>query len=121
MSLPPAPGVFAVAVSSFAITMKEDSGGAKLLAATANNPGAGGNGRRLDVDYGSNEPDHQFNLTVTQVASSNGNTQVVAIEKFRNLVIDSNQPNDAVAVVNAGSQLVTLKALTGSTGHRPAQ
>ena len=109
------------AAKAAAITMKEDSGGAKLLTATANNPGAGGNDIRLDVDYGTNEPDHQFNLTVTQVASSNGNTQVVAIEKFRNLVIDSNQPNDAVAVVNAGSQLVTLKALTGSTGHRPAQ
>src|SRR5438477_8079486 len=45
------------AAKAAAITMKEDSGGAKLLTATANNPGAGGNDIRLDVDYGNNEPD----------------------------------------------------------------
>lgn len=95
--------------------------GTSVLIATAKSSGAVGNNIRLDVDYGATDPSAQFNLTITQVATTNGTTTIVATEVFRNLVVDPSKSNDAVAVVNAGSQLITLSEPTGSTGKRPAQ
>jgi hypothetical protein len=48
-------------------------------------------------------------------------TTVVAKEAYLNLVIDPSQANDAVATVNAASQLIALTAAAGSTGQLPAQ
>jgi uncharacterized protein len=104
-----------------AITLLDKTGGSALLTASAANPGAWGNDVRLDVDYNAADPTKQFNLTVTRTALVNGAPAVVATESFRNLVIDPSQPNDAAAVVNAGSQLVKLATSAGSTGKRPAQ
>ena len=99
----------------------DSSGGSALLIVSANSPGAWGNNLRLDVDYGTTDPTKFFNLTVTEVAVVSGNTQVVATETFRNLVIDKTQPSDVAAVVNAGSQLITVTEASGSAGKRPAQ
>jgi phage tail sheath protein FI len=104
-----------------AIDLQDQVGGSTVLTATARSPGGGGNHLRLDVDYGTTDPASQFNLTVTQVATGNNVTSVVATEKFLNLVIDPSKSNDAAAVVTAGSQLVTLTEASGSTGKRPAQ
>ena len=60
-----------------------------------------------------------FNMTVTKVDTVQGKQQVVATETFRNLVVDPDQPNDAMAVVNAGSTLITLEEKSGSKGTRP--
>jgi len=102
-----------------AIGMAADgTGGSALLVATANSPGAWGNNLRIDVDYATLDPTKQFNLTVTEVSVTNGVTQIIATETFRNLVIDATNPQDAAAIVNAGSQLITL----GESGSgRPAQ
>jgi uncharacterized protein len=97
------------------------SSGTKILTATAASPGAWGNNVRIEVDYGTTNPDQLFNLAITEVQSTNGKTQVVATETFRNLVLDPTQSNDAVAVVNADSSLVALKAESGSANKRPAQ
>jgi phage tail sheath protein FI len=84
-------------------------------------PGAWGNLLRVDVDHGTTKPDTYFNLTVTQYQRTpSGQLQQVASETFRNLVLDRSQPNDAVSIVNHGSQLVTV-ALTGAANRRPAQ
>jgi phage tail sheath protein FI len=102
-----------------AISLKDSVGGTVVLTATAKSEGAWGNGVRLDVDFATTDPANQFNLTVTNTHTTNGNVQVLATEVFRNLVIDSSKPNDAVAVVNAGSQLVTLTA-PASPAKRPS-
>jgi phage tail sheath protein FI len=114
------------AATAAAIAASDSVGGSKLLTATAASPGLWGNNIRVDVDFGTNDPtlfapNLPFNLTATEIAVVNGQTQIVATETFRNLVIDPTKPNDAAAVVNAGSQLITLKELSGSTGKRPAQ
>jgi phage tail sheath protein FI len=99
----------------------DSSGGSALLTVSASSPGAWGSNLRLDVDYGTTDPSKLFNLTVTEVAIVGGNAQMVATETFRNLVVDPTQPNDAAAVVTAGSQLIAVKEGTGTTGKLPAQ
>jgi phage tail sheath protein FI len=103
------------------VVLHESGTGTSLLTATAASPGAWGNNVRLDVDYDTSDPATTFNLRVTKVATVNGVTSPVATETFRNLVIDPSKPNDAAAVVNAGSRLITLAATAGSTAKRPAQ
>jgi phage tail sheath protein FI len=90
-----------------AITVRDVASG-NVLVVSAASDGAWGNDVRLDVDYGSTDPDRFFNLTVTEIASVGGKPQVVSSEAFRNLVVDATRPNDAVAVVNAGSKLIRL-------------
>jgi Bacteriophage tail sheath protein len=102
-----------------AIAMEDAPSGSPVLTATAKSPGAWGNQIRIDIDFGTTDPSKQFNMTVTQVTVTNGKTQIVATESFRNLVIDTTQPNDAAKVVSNGSQLITLSG--GVTGKRPAQ
>ncbi|MDR3415526.1 MAG: phage tail sheath subtilisin-like domain-containing protein [Nevskia sp.] len=114
-------GTPANAAIAAAIALEDKSGGSVLLTATASSPGAWGNNVRIDVDYNTTDPTSLFNLTVTEVASVNGNTTVVATETYRNLVVDPTKPNDAAAVVNAASQLITLSEASGSSGKRPAQ
>lgn len=91
------------------------------LNATAASAGGWGDAVRIDVDYDlhvtTGDPTKTFNLTVTRYAAANS-TQVVATEKYVNLVIDNTKPNDAVATVNANSQLVTLAA-PASPAARP--
>ena len=114
-------GTAANAATAAAIGLEDQVGGSSQLVATAASPGAWGGNLRVDVDYGTTDPGTLFNLTVSEVATVNGNASVVASEVFRNLVIDPSQSNDAAAVVNAGSQLITLTESAGSTGKRPAQ
>jgi len=102
-----------------AIGLADSIGNTSVLIASANSEGSWGNNIRLDVDYNTTDPTKQFNLTVTEVAIVNGKTQVVATETFRNLVNDPTSANDAAAVVNAGSQLITISEV--SAGKRPAQ
>jgi Bacteriophage tail sheath protein len=108
------------AAKSAAIAFRDGVGGSVVLTVTANSPGAWGNDLRIDIDYGTTDPTKLFNLTVTEVQTTNGQVQIVARESFLNLVIDSTQPNDAAAVVNAGSQLITLTSASAQA-NRPAQ
>jgi phage tail sheath protein FI len=109
------------AATAAAIALGDKAGGAAVLTATAKYKGFSGNLLRIDVDYGTAQPDTTFNLAVTQFAlAPDGSTRATATEVFRNLVVDPAQANDAAAVINAGSQLITLSAASGSTGKRPA-
>jgi phage tail sheath protein FI len=101
------------------ITLEDSvSGGSKLLVATAASAGEWGNTIRIDVDYATTDPTKLFNLTVTQYDSASG-SQVVKSEKFLNLVVDSDETNDAATVVNGASQLITLKTV-GTKDTMPA-
>jgi phage tail sheath protein FI len=109
------------AATAAAIALQDKaSGGTTVLTATAQSPGAWGSNVRIDVDYATTDPTTQFNLTVTEVAIVNGQQKILATEVFRNLVIDGTKPNDAAAIVNAGSQLIQLQSAANSSGKRPA-
>ena len=84
--------------------------GRQIRGEIAVNPGLWGNNVLLGVDYDSTDPLTLFNLTVTEVALSNGRRSVVRSESFRNLTMQTGAPNHAVAVVNAGSRMVQLDA-----------
>jgi uncharacterized protein len=110
---------------SAAISLDDSVGGTPVLTATARSEGDWGNGVRIDVDFAvhatkDQDPKEMFNMTVTRLSTVNGKQQVLVTETFRNLVIHPTQPNDAAAVVNAGSNLITLEAASDSTGKRPA-
>jgi phage tail sheath protein FI len=102
-----------------AISMDDTVGGSVVLTATAFSPGSWGNNVLIDVDFGTTDPTTQFNLTVTEVSISNGVVSTAASETYLNLAIDSSKANDAIATVNAASQLIQLSG--GKTGSRPAQ
>jgi hypothetical protein len=88
-----------------AITL-QDGAGNNVLVASAASPGAWGTNIRVDVDYGTTDPTTLFNLTVTEVQLVAGKQQAVSSETYRNLVINSSQPNDAAATVNDASALI---------------
>ena len=113
-------GTSANAAVAAAIGLADQASGTPtaVLTATANSPGAWGNNVVIEVDYNTTDPSKQFNLTVQELSTS---AAVIATETFRNLVIDPTQPNDAAAVVNTGSQLITLAEAASATGKRPAQ
>lgn len=109
------------AATSAGISMEDTAGGTVLLTATAFSPGAWGSNVRIDVDYGTTDTANLFNLTVTEISTSNGVTQIVSSEIYRNVLIDPSQSNDVAAMVNNASQLITLTEASGSKGKRPAQ
>lgn len=85
-----------------------DGTGTTAFVVWAQSEGTWGKNLRVKIDYGTTDPTTLFNLTVTEVATVNGATSVVATESFLNLIVDSTKPNDVGAVVNAGSQLITI-------------
>ena len=82
--------------------------GRQIRGEIAVNPGEWGDRVMLEVDYDSSDPETLFNVTVSEIALSNGRRSVLRSESFRNLTMDPAQPNYALAVVNAGSRLVQL-------------
>jgi uncharacterized protein len=82
--------------------------GRQIRGEIALNPGAWGDSVMVEVDYDSTDTETLFNLVVSEVAVANGRRSVLRSETFRNLTLDPAAPNNAVAVVNAGSRLVQL-------------
>jgi uncharacterized protein len=107
------------AAKAAAIGLAAATGGTPVVIATALSPGLAGSSIVIDIDYGTLQPATMFNLTVTQLSTVNGVSTPTTVEVYRNLVQDPTQPNDAMAMVNAGSQLIQLSAET--KGARPAQ
>lgn len=107
---PAAPAVAAVPAGPVAASTTiptQHSVGAPLTA-TATSEGGWGDGIRLAVDYNTSAPGASFNLTVTQVDSSSPPVAVTT-ELHRNLTLNPTDPNYALSVVNARSNLVQLK------------
>jgi phage tail sheath protein FI len=89
-----------------------------VLKADAANPGKWGDSIRLSVDYDTTDPTSRFNLTVTRVDSSSSPV-TLATEIYRNLSMNPNDANFAVAVVNDASSLIHL-SLVGTPTDLPA-
>ena len=143
--MPPPPGPAPNGVREYTLTIREDTEhevapGIKLPAWTFNgtvpgpvlratagrmigdrivaNPGGWGNALRIDIDYRTADPATQFNLIVSEVRLQDGIAQAVRTEVFRNLTMTAG-PNNAIAVVNAGSALITLDRDAGWGTDRP--
>ncbi len=94
--------------------------GRQLRGEIAVNPGLWGNNVMVEVDYDTTDTATLFNLLVTEIAVSNGRRSVLRSETFRNLSMQAGAPNNAVAVVNAGSRLIQLDGAPAATTARPA-
>jgi phage tail sheath protein FI len=107
-----------------ASVMLQTAGGADTLLVTASSEGAWGNNLLIGVDYATSSPASLFNLTVTEIAEQNGRLVVLRSETHRNLSMNPDSGNFAVAAVNADSDLVTLAAQgaaggSGTSASRP--
>ena len=94
--------------------------GRRIRGESVDNPGFWGNFLRVDIDYGTMDPNEildpegvqtaaeMFNLTITETFLQGGRNQVRQTETFGNLTLHPGARNNAVEVVNAGSRLVQL-------------
>jgi phage tail sheath protein FI len=81
----------------------------EVLTVSASTPGTWGNNLQIDVDYNTLNPDSLFNLGVTEYMIQDGKQIVGRSEIFRNLTLNSKSPSCVENIVNARSQLITLK------------
>jgi Bacteriophage tail sheath protein len=109
--------VVRVAQNATAASVSLRSALAVVLDVTAASPGAfgatpsagtWGNNLQIDVDYDTSNPLSLFNLRVTEYVPQNGAMVPGRSEMFRNLTLNSFDPNYAVATVNAQSQIIML-------------
>ncbi len=96
-----------------------DTSSKAVLNVAAASPGSWGDGIRLGVDYNTSSPGNSFNLTVTQVDTSNP-PRILATEVWRNLTLGATDPTFACAVVNADSALVSLSVPASASTSLPA-
>lgn len=117
----PAPAVSPIVSTSAATGVIDDFGGAgvfnftagrRIRGASAENPGAWGNFLRLEIEHNGTAATSTFNLFVSEVAISGNRTTVLQTETFRNLTMAPDTPNNALEVVNQGSRLVQLTAVS---------
>ena len=99
----------------------EAKAGRRIRDESVDDPGEWGNNLLIDIDYQTADPATQFNLTVSEIDSSGGSPLVLRSETHRNLSMDINATNDAVAVVNDASKMIQLTRKSSSTSTtRPA-
>jgi phage tail sheath protein FI len=81
---------------------------ADVLIVTAASPGRWGNGLQIEVDYDTVNPSSRFNLRVTEYVERNGELVPGTTEPYRNLTMNSFDPNFVLNVINAASQLISV-------------
>jgi phage tail sheath protein FI len=92
----------------------------KVLTVSASTPGTWGNNLQIDVDYNTLNPDSLFNLGVTEYMIQDGKQVVGRSEIFRNLTLNSKSPSYVENIVNARSQLITIKLPAPLVFNTPA-
>ncbi|BBB29394.1 phage tail sheath C-terminal domain-containing protein [Neptunomonas japonica] len=101
--------VVRVASGQAAARWQMNDGAGPVLDVVASSSGAWGNDLRMSVEHiGTRNPDADFNLVVSQVVLSGGVPQTVVLETHRNLNLNPNSPNYAVATVNAESASIQV-------------
>ena len=93
----------------------KDRQGNIVLTATAANDGKWGNALALEVDYGTQNPDSSFNLTVIEYGTQNGKRVSLQQEKYLNLEMSERAERYAPSVVNSSSKLVRLERANSIT------
>ena len=96
--------------------------GRRVRGESVDDPGDWGENLRLEVDYDTSDPATLFNLRVSEVRIDGDRTVVLQTELFRNLTLEVDTPNNALEVVNQGSQLIQLHldGATPAASDRPA-
>ena len=89
-------------------TLLDVTAGRVIRDEPADNPGDWGNNLRLEVTHATTATDTNFNLTIKEVQLAGDLTTTVREEVFRNLTMQPGEPNNAIEVVNAGSQMIYL-------------
>ena len=102
-------------------TLADLNAGRRVRGFDYDDPGAWGNGVRIDVDYATSDPTASFNLTVSEVVVDDGRARTARSETFRNLVFDATDAHYVLDVVNEASAMLHL-ALNGAPAatDRPA-
>jgi len=106
----------AAGAAAAGISILNQPGGSQVLDVTAPSQGAWGNRIRIDVDYDTSNPASLFNITATEFEEQGGVLTPVRTETHRNLTLNQFAPNDAVATVNADSNLIRLSRDTAAVG-----
>jgi phage tail sheath protein FI len=88
--------------------------GQQVRGTSVANPGAWGNNIRLEIDDATSDPAEFFNLVVSEVTTSGGQTVTLRTEEFRNLTLRPGAATNVVSVVNERSKIVQLNR-TGLT------
>jgi phage tail sheath protein FI len=91
-----------------AVNLAHTFAGHQIRGGSALNPGVWGNSLRLEVDYITADPTSLFNLTIQQVNVDGDRTSIMATELFRNLTLQPGVTDNALDVVNQGSNLIQL-------------
>ena len=107
-SLPSCPAATGTLSSFGGAAILDFPAGRRIRGQSATNPGNWGHFLRIEVEHNDASSEAIFNLFVSEVAISGNRTTVLQTETFRNLTMEPGAPNDALAVVNAGSNLVQL-------------
>ena len=102
-------------------TLADLNAGRRVRGFDYDDPGAWGNGVRIDVDYATSDPTASFNLAVSEVVVDDGRARTARSETFRNLVFDATDAHYVLDVVNEASAMLHL-ALNGAPAatDRPA-
>jgi phage tail sheath protein FI len=106
----------AAGAAAAGISILNATGGSQVLDVTAPSQGAWGNRIRVDVDYDTSNPASLFNITATEFEEQGGVLTPIRTETHRNLTMNSFAPNDAVATVNAASNLIRLSRDAAALG-----
>lgn len=93
----------------------QDSSGNDVLVVSALNEGVWGNLLRLDVDYGTGNPNSTFNIKVTCYEIRNNKEVAKENEDLRNLSMNSHSSNYAINVVNNSSKFIKLERVGSIT------
>lgn len=87
----------------------QTEGGTLTLTAIAASEGTWANALVLTTDYDTANPNESFNLTVTEYVERGGRLVQARAEAHRNLSMDPNSATYAKTVVDADSNLITLR------------
>ena len=107
----------ALGAATAAVTLKDDAGNDVLIVSAAN-AGSWGNNLRLDIDYGTSNPDSTFNLSVTRYELQGGKFVPAETEQYRNLSMNSRSSMYAVNVIASASKLIQVSRPAGLTYAR---
>ncbi len=81
--------------------------GRQIAGNSVDDPGLWGNAIRIDVDNRTATPATSFNITISEIRNDDGREIPTRSEVYRNLTMTPG-PQNAIAVVNAGSSIIQL-------------
>jgi len=97
------------------VTSMTVSAGRMVRGTTVQDPGHWNNNIRIDIDYQTQDPTIQFNMTINEIRTEDGRELPVRSEVYRNLSMTTTDTRYVIDVVNEASQMVQVTAVVGGT------